>query len=142
MTFLDCLNSPKCDFTQNRSGGKIIKFQQSQALTSHFESFCSIVACLDLGCCCILTTNQTKLVTLFHINTNFFHSAATCYEFGLSVYFGAFLFMSHLCHKNSFHQRIGFYAFVIMISWYVIITLICPIFCCYMGMIVYIYGSL
>ena len=25
------------------SGGKIIKFQQSQALTSHFESFWSIV---------------------------------------------------------------------------------------------------
>ena len=39
MTFLDCLNSPKFDFTQNLSGGKIIKFQQSQALTSHFESF-------------------------------------------------------------------------------------------------------
>ena len=33
MTFFDGLNSPKFDFTQNRSGGKIIKFQQSQALT-------------------------------------------------------------------------------------------------------------
>ena len=43
MTFLDCLNSQKFDFTQNQSGGKIIKFQQSQALTSHFESFWSIV---------------------------------------------------------------------------------------------------
>ena len=43
MTFLDRLNSPKCDFTQNRSGGKIIKFQQSQTLTSHFASFWSIV---------------------------------------------------------------------------------------------------
>ena len=43
MTFLDCLNSPKFDFIQNLSGGKIIKFQQSQALTSHFESFWSIV---------------------------------------------------------------------------------------------------
>ena len=43
MTFLDCLNSPKCDFTQIWSGGKLIKFQQSQALTSHFESFWSIV---------------------------------------------------------------------------------------------------
>ena len=43
MTFLDCFNSPKFDFTQNQSGGKIIKFQQSQALTSHFESFWSIV---------------------------------------------------------------------------------------------------
>ena len=46
MTFLDRLNSPKFDFTQNRSGGKIIKFQQIQALTSHFESFWSIVDCL------------------------------------------------------------------------------------------------
>ena len=43
MTFLDSLISPKFDFMQNRSGGKIIKFQQSQALTSHFESFLSIV---------------------------------------------------------------------------------------------------
>ena len=43
MTFLDRLNSAKCDFTQNQRGGKIIKFQQSQALTSHFESFWSIV---------------------------------------------------------------------------------------------------
>ena len=43
MTFLDCLNSPKFDFTKNRCVGKMIKFQQSQALTSHFESFWSIV---------------------------------------------------------------------------------------------------
>ena len=41
MTFLNRLNSPKCDFTQNWSGSKIIKFQQSQALTSYFESFWS-----------------------------------------------------------------------------------------------------
>ena len=43
MTFLDRLNSPKLDFTSNQSGDKIIKYQQSQALTSHFESFWSIV---------------------------------------------------------------------------------------------------
>ena len=43
MTFLDRLNSPKFDFTQKQSGGRIVKFQQSQALTSHFESFWSIV---------------------------------------------------------------------------------------------------
>ena len=43
MIFLDRLNSLKFDFTQNLSDGKIIKFQQSQALTSHFESFWSIV---------------------------------------------------------------------------------------------------
>ena len=48
MTFLDRLNSPKFNFTQNWSGGgKIIKFQQSQALTSHFESFWSIVIWLN-----------------------------------------------------------------------------------------------
>ena len=38
MTFLNRLNSPKIDFTYNWSGGKMIKFQQSEALTSHFES--------------------------------------------------------------------------------------------------------
>ena len=43
MSFLDGLNSPKFDFTYNLSDGKIIKLQQSQALTSHFESFWSIV---------------------------------------------------------------------------------------------------
>ena len=43
MTLLDFLNSPKFDFMQNRCGGKIIKYQQSQAITSHFESFWSIV---------------------------------------------------------------------------------------------------
>ena len=44
MIFLDRLNSPRLDFTQNLSVGKIIKFQQSQALTSHFESLWSIVS--------------------------------------------------------------------------------------------------
>ena len=43
MTFFVCLNLPKFDFTQNQSDGKIIQFQQSQTLTSHFESFWSIV---------------------------------------------------------------------------------------------------
>ena len=43
MTFLDRLNSPKFDFTENQSGVKIVKYQQRQALTSHFESFWSIV---------------------------------------------------------------------------------------------------
>ena len=43
MTFLDQLNLPKFDFTWNWSGGKIIKFQQSQALTLHFENLWSIV---------------------------------------------------------------------------------------------------
>ena len=47
MTFLDFFNLLTCDFTQNRSGGKIIKFHQSQALTSHFESFWSIVGGLN-----------------------------------------------------------------------------------------------
>ena len=43
MTFWDRLNLQKFDFTINQSGGEIIKFQQSQAFTSHFESFWSIV---------------------------------------------------------------------------------------------------
>ena len=43
MIFLERLNSPKCDFTQNRSCDIIIKFQQSQPLTSHFEIFWSRV---------------------------------------------------------------------------------------------------
>ena len=43
ITFSGRLNSPKFDFTSNLSGGKMIKFQQSQALTSHFQSFWSIV---------------------------------------------------------------------------------------------------
>ena len=42
MTFLDCLKSPKLDFMKNLSGGKMIKLQQSEALTSHFECFWSI----------------------------------------------------------------------------------------------------
>ena len=42
-TFLDRLNWPKYDFTQNQSDSKIIKCQQSQALTSHFECIWSIV---------------------------------------------------------------------------------------------------
>ena len=48
MTFLDFLNLPKLDFKQNLSGSKMIKFQQSQALTSHFESFLSIVVRCDV----------------------------------------------------------------------------------------------
>ena len=36
---LDRLYSPKFDFMSNWNSGKIIKFQQSQTLTSHFESF-------------------------------------------------------------------------------------------------------
>ena len=43
MAFLDHLNLLKSNFTQNWSSSKIIKFQQSQAFTSHFESFWSIV---------------------------------------------------------------------------------------------------
>ena len=43
MTFLDHLNLTKLGFTENLTGGKIIKCQQSQTLTSHFESFWTIV---------------------------------------------------------------------------------------------------
>ena len=50
MTFLERLNSLKFDFMQNLSCGKMIKLQQSQALTSHFESFWSIVHYLGFDC--------------------------------------------------------------------------------------------
>ena len=43
MTFLECLNLPKFYFTENLIRTKINKLQQSQALTSHFECFWSIV---------------------------------------------------------------------------------------------------
>ena len=43
MTFLDRLNLPEFDFMQNMSSDKIIKFLQSQELTSDFDSFWSIV---------------------------------------------------------------------------------------------------
>ena len=41
-SIFDHLNLPKFDFTKDRSGGKIIKVQQSHALISQFESFWSI----------------------------------------------------------------------------------------------------
>ena len=54
MIFLDSSNSPKSDFTQILSDVKVVKFQQSEALTSHFESFLSIVQyipqCRDSFC--------------------------------------------------------------------------------------------
>ena len=67
MTILDCLTSPKLYITQNWCGGKIIKFQQSQALTSQFESFLSIVSwnmtkILFLGSQCITRKPQIHLV--------------------------------------------------------------------------------
>ena len=46
LAFLDCLKSPKLDFMKNLSGGKMIKLQQSDALTSYCESFWSMVFCL------------------------------------------------------------------------------------------------
>ena len=70
MTFLDLLNLPKFDFTQNLSVSKIINLQQSQALTSHFESFWSIVPSLDYWGCKKVTLgpfnpkmNYLKLLT-------------------------------------------------------------------------------
>ena len=48
MTFLNRLNLPKFDFTENWSGSKIVKFQQSQALTSHFENCWGIVYLVDM----------------------------------------------------------------------------------------------
>ena len=47
MAFLARLNLLKFDFMLDRIDGNMIKFQQSQALTSHFESFWSIVIWLN-----------------------------------------------------------------------------------------------
>ena len=54
MTFLDLLHSPKFDVMKNLSDGKIIKLQQSQALTSHFESPWSIV---EWQCCQLFSSD-------------------------------------------------------------------------------------
>ena len=43
INILDCFNSPKLDFAQNWSQGKMIKFAHHASLTSHFDSFWSIV---------------------------------------------------------------------------------------------------
>ena len=71
MTVLNRLNSPKLDFTQNRSGSKITKYQQSQDLTSHFESFWSIV--ILWYCCCVHVAKEGKTSLLI----------AVCYYFYL-----------------------------------------------------------
>ena len=47
MAFLARLNLLKFDFMLDRIDGNMVKFQQSQALTSHFESFWSIVIWLN-----------------------------------------------------------------------------------------------
>ena len=46
----DPFEFPKISFHVNISRGKMIKFQQCHALTSHFESFWSIVHCIPLFC--------------------------------------------------------------------------------------------
>jgi len=77
MAFLHRLNSPKFDFTQNRRGGKMIKFQQSQALTSHFESIWSIVQ-PSLRVKLRITTLETKQLL-------FVKSAPKLYKVGNTV---------------------------------------------------------
>ena len=67
MTFFDCLNLPKFDFTQNQSGGKMIQFQQSQALTSHFESFWNS-AYIGFGYFC--TPHKHSWIHVFNPNGN------------------------------------------------------------------------
>ena len=56
MTFLDRLNSTKFHFTQILSDGKIIKFKQTQTLTSHFER----AQCLEY---IVYVFNQSKLLS-------------------------------------------------------------------------------
>ena len=50
MTFFDRLNSPEFDFTLNQSSRQIEKCLHRVALTSHFESFWSIVIEVLFSC--------------------------------------------------------------------------------------------
>ena len=66
MTFLDRLNPPKFVFMYYLSGDKMIKFQQSQVLTSHFESFWSIVQLLFFKIFCIQKAYSSMANVLVH----------------------------------------------------------------------------
>ena len=86
MTFLDGLNSPKCDFMQNRSSSKIIiKFQQSQALTSHFEIFWSIVLKLYFITTYIYSNFQCKMY-YFEIDVNSRKDLTTSFSWTIQKY--------------------------------------------------------
>ena len=80
MTFLDCLNSPKIDFTYNQTDGEMIKFQQSQALTSHFESFWSIVVCISeaVDFTEILSKNRESEILVFSHSAVFIYILISC----------------------------------------------------------------
>ena len=54
MTFLDCLNSPKCDFKQNQSGSKMIKFQQSSLNFTFWKFLEHSAAGFLLWCLCFI----------------------------------------------------------------------------------------
>ena len=68
ITLFDRLNSPKFDFTQNLSGRQIVKFPQCAALTSHFESFWSIV----------LLEWQINSWPPHSVSNTFFHCTKNC----------------------------------------------------------------
>ena len=82
MTFLDRFNSPKYDFMQNRSGGKIIKFQQNQALTSHFESFWSILQCGNFSIFLLLSFYVISISKIMEILQMPFFSILETLNFG------------------------------------------------------------
>ena len=57
---------PNFGFTYYLSGAKMIKFQQSQVLTSHFESFWSIVLVLFCKIVCIQKAYSSMAKVLVH----------------------------------------------------------------------------
>ena len=77
--------------------------------TPYFMEILGLEKVVPFSSCCLLFVET--LATSVHITTNFFHVMNLAYE----CIFGAFLSMSHLSY-TLFHQRIRFYAFVIMIS--------------------------
>ena len=86
MTSLDRLNLQKFGFMQNQSGGKIIiKFQQSQALTSHFEIFWSIVLKLYFITTYIYSNFQCKMY-YFEIDVNSRKDLTTSFSWTIQKY--------------------------------------------------------
>ena len=73
MTFLDRLYLPKFNFSWNLSDGKIIKFQQRQASTSHFESFWSIVKGIFDSCTYFLWNQIIMETFILQMDRSFRH---------------------------------------------------------------------
>ena len=79
MTFLDCLNSPKFHFTQNWSGGKIIKYQHMNSHTlANFDLGHPVTMLQKLSNCEVKAWLCWNLITLrplqFYVKSNFSES--------------------------------------------------------------------